>query len=168
MKMSERGKLDQKYETRPGVFRQKGRGDVEVFSSAATAALGKLLKETGYFPAEPRITYVFLFFGGGKWGLGERAVNGFPPVRQQELWRGSCCLPRKTLRHPDTQNKNAQAHNMTVLRISSYHAAKTHCFSEKQPHKMSFYQEFIIICEGNERAGQAGLEIMHKAFFFEE
>ena len=30
---------------------------------------------------------------------------------------------------------------------------------------MSFYPEFIIICEGNERAGQAGLEIMHKAFF---
>ena len=57
-------------------------------------------------------------------GLGESAENGFPPVRQQELWRGSCCRPRKTLRHPDTPEENAQAHKMTVLRFSSYHAAK--------------------------------------------
>ena len=47
---------------------------------------------------------------------------------------------------------------MTVLRISSYHAAKIPCFSETQPHKMSFYRYFVIICEGNERAGQGGEE----------
>ncbi|MBO7584385.1 MAG: hypothetical protein J6T09_01785, partial [Bacteroidales bacterium] len=46
---------------------------------------------------------------------------------------------------------------MTVLRISSYHAAKIPCFSEKQPHKMSFYQENVI-CGENERAGQGGEE----------
>ena len=57
-------------------------------------------------------------------GLGERVGNGFSPVRQQELWRGSCCRPRKTLRHPDPPEENARAHKMTVLRISSYHAAK--------------------------------------------
>ena len=122
-------------------------------------------------------------------GLGESAANGFPPVRQQELWRGSCCRPRKTLRHPDTpeeksslslQDKryskscvriiqdittipihfsaknNAQAHNMTVLRISSYHAGKISDYSEKQLHKMSFYLENVIICGENERAAQEG------------
>ena len=47
---------------------------------------------------------------------------------------------------------------MTLLRISSYHAALNPCFSEKQPHKMSFYRYFVIICEGNERAGQGGEE----------
>ena len=55
-------------------------------------------------------------------------------------------------RHPG--KKNTQAHKMTVLRISSYHAAKPHCFSEKQPHKMSFYRDNVIPCGKNERAGQ--------------
>jgi hypothetical protein len=31
---------------------------------------------------------------------------------------------------------------------------------------MSFYPEFIIICEGNERAGQVGLEEKDMAGFF--
>ena len=91
-------------------------------------------------------------------GLGEWIGNGFPPVRQQELWRGSCCRPRKTLRPTDTQNKNGQAHKMTVLRISSYHAGKIPDYSEKQLHIMSFYRDFVIICGENERAGQAGEE----------
>ena len=54
---------------------------------------------------------------------------------------------------------------MAVLRILPYHAGKIPDYLEKQPHKMSFYCDLVIICEGNERAGQAGLEIMHKAFF---
>ena len=45
---------------------------------------------------------------------------------------------------------------MTVLRILPYHAGKIPDFSEKLPHKMSFYCDLVIICEGNERAGQAG------------
>ena len=45
---------------------------------------------------------------------------------------------------------------MTVLRISSYHAGKIPDYLEKQLHKMSFYQENVIICEENELAGQIG------------
>jgi hypothetical protein len=47
---------------------------------------------------------------------------------------------------------------MTVLRILPYHAGKIPDFSEKLPHNMSFYCDLVIICEGNERAGQAGEE----------
>ncbi|MBO7584774.1 MAG: hypothetical protein J6T09_03810, partial [Bacteroidales bacterium] len=60
------------------------------FLQRSSAALGKLLFETGYFPAKPRITYVFLYRRWRIMGLGGKAGNGFPPVRQQELWMGSC------------------------------------------------------------------------------
>ena len=43
---------------------------------------------------------------------------------------------------------------MTVLRISSYHAAKNPWNSRKLPHNMSFYLENVIICGENEERGK--------------
>ena len=108
---------------------------------------------------------------------GRKPVPAFPtrtyhPLPAKRTFRGYSRLRREITSIPPhcsaifSRKKNAQAHNMTVLRISSYHAAQNHCFSEKQPHIMSFYPDNIIICGGNERAGQAGSEIKNKDVFW--
>ncbi|MBO7421926.1 MAG: hypothetical protein J6T99_00880, partial [Oscillospiraceae bacterium] len=56
--------------------------------------------------------------------LGEWIGNGFPPVRQQELWGAPAAVRGKPFATQTLGKKNAQAHKMTVLRISSYHAGK--------------------------------------------
>ncbi len=86
----------------------------------------------------------------------------FHPPPASKTFRGYSRLRREitssqpTSQHHSQQRKNEQAHKMTVLRISSYHAPQNPLFSGKQPHNMSFYRYFVIICEGNERAGQIG------------
>ncbi len=85
----------------------------------------------------------------------------FHPPPASKTFRGYSRLRREITSFPSlcsaifSRKKNAQAHNMTVLRISSYHAAQNPCFSEKLPHNMSFYCDLVIICVGNERAVQA-------------
>ena len=86
----------------------------------------------------------------------------FHPPSASKTFRGYSRLRREITSIPPlssvifSRKKNAQAHKMIVLRISSYHAAKNPLFSGKQPHNMSFYCDLVIICEGNERAGQIG------------
>ena len=70
----------------------------------------------------------------------------FPPPASR-TFRGYSRLRREI-----TSIKNAQAHKMTLLRISSYHAAQNPCFPGKQPHNMSFYHNIVIICGANAQA----------------
>ncbi|MBR3526728.1 MAG: hypothetical protein IKN88_03020, partial [Bacteroidales bacterium] len=104
---SETAKPDLEKKTR-SVIGQKGLRDGEVSSSAAAATLGKLLFETGYFPAKPRITYKFFLSvaGDGAGRIGGERVSSRPPAG---ALGGSCCRPRKTLRHPDTQKEKCPA-----------------------------------------------------------
>ena len=111
----------------------------------------------GFSSAGSRSPPELLLSAGRKPVPSPSAAPVFPPPASR-TFRGYSRLCREITSIPIhfSAKKNAQAHNMTVLRISSYHAAKIPCFSEKQPHKMSFYRYFVIICEENERAGQGG------------
>ena len=57
-------------------------------------------------------------------GLGESAENGFPPVRQQELWGAPAAVRGKPSATQTPRKKNAQPHKMNLLRISSFYARK--------------------------------------------
>ena len=72
------------------------------------------------------------------------SASVFPPPASR-TFRGYSRLRREITSSqllssaPFSRKKNAQAHKIAVLRISSYHAAKNPCFSEKQLHKMIFF-----------------------------
>ena len=85
--------------------------------------------------------------------------TGFLPSASRSSGGAPAAVRGKPFATQTLGKKNVLAHNMTVLRISSYHAGKIPDFSEKQPHNMSFYRDIVIICRENERAGHAGSEI---------
>ena len=92
---------------------EKGRRDVEVFSSAARAALGKLLNETGYFPAKPRITYIFFFVVGGKWVFENGPGTGFLPSDSRSSGGAPAAVRGKPFATKTPRKKKAAFHYRT-------------------------------------------------------
>ena len=106
--MSERGKQNQKYRQCRYCLWGRGAAWCRSFLQRSQGWLGKLLNETGYFPAKPRITYVFHFCRWRKMGLGWKRKERVSSRPTAGALGGSCWRPRKTLRHPDTPERKKQ------------------------------------------------------------
>ena len=66
----------------------------------------------------------YFFVGGEKWNLENGEGTGFLPSDSRSSGGAPAAVRGKPFATQTLGKKNAQAHKMTVLRISSYHAGK--------------------------------------------